>query len=70
MALIIFLLIVLIITPSAVVLSVLIGVGSCGRPIAMSVSLIGIACVEFKYKAPNYDSAADDIPDLIRVHKQ
>ena len=69
-ALVLFFLVVLVITPSDVVLSVLIGVGGCGWPIAMSVCLIGIACVEIKNKAPNSDSTADGVPDLISVHKQ
>ena len=56
-----FLLMALVTTRSAVVLSVLIGVGGKGCPMEIRVFLIGIACVELRNRAPSSDSAADDM---------
>ena len=47
--------------PTAVVLSVWIGVGGCVCPISIKVCLAGIACLEFRKRAPISASAADDI---------
>ena len=55
------------IIPSAVLLSVLIGVAGCGCPNSSKVVRIGTASFTFmyNYKAPHSASAADCITDLI-----
>ena len=52
-------------TPSAVELSILMGVGGCGCPISSSRCRSGIASRALMYKAPSSALAAEDITDLI-----
>ena len=51
--------------PSAVLLSVLIGVAGCGCPSSSQVIRNGSISRAFINMAPTSDSAADDITDLI-----
>ena len=51
--------------PSAVLLSVLIGVAGCGCPNTLHIIHSGSISRAFMNIAPNSDSAADDITDLI-----
>ena len=51
--------------PSAVLLSVLIGVAGCGCPTSLLVIRNGSMSCAFMNIAPTSDSAADDITDLI-----
>jgi hypothetical protein len=55
------------ITPSAVELSVWIGVLGCGWPILASICCKYAASFAFNYRAPSSASAADDITALIIV---
>jgi len=57
--------ILLFITPSAVELSVWMGVRGCGWPISRSICLMCTASFALIYNAPNSASAADDITALI-----
>jgi hypothetical protein len=59
--------ILLLITPSAVELSVCIGVRGCGWPISVSICRRYTASLAFKNNAPNSASAADDITAFIMV---
>ena len=63
-------LMVLVTTPSAVVLAVLLEVGGWGWPMEIRVFLIEIACVELRNRAPSSDSTADDMIVFMKVHKQ
>ena len=51
----------LVTTPSAVVLSVCIGVGGCLYTIVSNAWLAGIASLQLMKRAPKYDSAAEDM---------
>ena len=51
--------------PSAVLLSVLIGVAGCGCPNSLQVICSGSISCAFMNSAPISDSAADDITDFI-----
>ena len=53
--------------PSAVLLSVLIGVAGCGCPNSSQVIRSGSISRAFINMAPTSDSAADDITDLIII---
>ena len=57
--------ILLLINPSAVLLSVCIGVSGCGWPISSSVLRVGTAVFALMNRAPNSASAADDMTFLI-----
>ena len=57
--------ILLLTTPSAVVLSVCTGVFGCGCPISINIFLIGTASLVFMYNVPNLASAADYITALM-----
>ena len=54
----------LVTTPSAVVLSVCIGVGGCFWPIVSNAWRAGIASLQLMKRAPNSASAADDMTAL------
>ena len=54
-------------TPSAIELLVWIGVCGCGWPISASICHKYAAYFAFKYRAPSYASAADDITVLIII---
>ena len=56
-----FLAMLLVTTPSAVVLSVCIGVGGCFWPIVSNAWRAGIASLQLMKRDPNSDSAAEDI---------
>ena len=56
---------ILFIFPSAVLLSILIGVADCGCPNSSNVILIGTASFAFLYNPPHSASAADCMTDLI-----
>ena len=56
---------VLLITPSAVVFLVCIGVGGCGCPIAMSSWQAGMDSLQLMQRVPSYTSAADDMTNLM-----
>ena len=55
----------LVTTPSAVVLSVCIGVGGCLWPIVYNEWRAGIVSIQFMKRAPNSASIADDMTDLM-----
>jgi hypothetical protein len=57
--------IVLLVTPTAVELSVWIGVFGCGHPIAMRVCLWGIISLAVTKRAASSDSAAEAITNLM-----
>jgi hypothetical protein len=59
--------ILLLTTPSAVELSVWIGVFGCGWPILVSICRIYTASFASRYYAPNSVSAADDITAFLMV---
>ena len=64
-----FLLIVLLTISTVIELSMCIGVGGCGWPSSVSISLMILASFALRKSAPNSASAADEATNFNKVHK-